>query len=93
METTTRLVGLDLGQASDFTALAVLERRDVADGPASYGCRHLERFHLGTPYPTIVSAVAKMFDSPALLGAPLVVDGTGVGRAVVDMFSLVHAVR
>jgi hypothetical protein len=47
----------------------------------------LQRFPLGTPYTDIVPAVAAMANSPALSGSPLVVDQTGVGRAVVDMLS------
>src|SRR5262245_23451477 len=49
-------VGLDLGQAQDFTALAVMtrprltgnERRDARTPP--YDVPHLHRFPLGTPY-------------------------------------------
>jgi hypothetical protein len=46
--------------------------------------RHLQRFPLGTPYPTIVAQVAAMKQHPLLKSAPVVVDQTGVGRAVVD---------
>jgi hypothetical protein len=83
-------VGLDLGQRQDFTALAVLERRSgtpvlaAADKP-DYALRHLKRFALGTPYTEIVPAVAAMVVGKTLAGAPLVVDQTGVGCAVVDM--------
>jgi len=51
--------------------------------------RHLERFPLGTSYPTIVQRVAALLASPPLRGdAVLIVDGTGVGAAVVDDFRL-----
>lgn len=83
------ILGLDLGQAQDFTALAVLEQTalDVSSGPVApeYALRHLRRFPLGTPYTEIVPTVAAIAQSPALSEAPLVVDQTGVGRAVVDM--------
>lgn len=83
------ILGLDLGQARDFTALAVLEQTsmEVSSGitPPEYALRHLRRFPLGTPYTEIVPAVAAIAESPSLYEAPLVVDQTGVGRAVVDM--------
>jgi len=51
--------------------------------------RHLERLPLGTSYPTIVQRVAALLASPPLMGdAVLIVDGTGVGAAVVDDFRL-----
>jgi len=85
------IIGLDLGQTKDFTALAVLEQTTMADssGLASpeYALRHLRRFPLGTLYTEIVPAVAEIANSSTLCGSPLVVDQTGVGRAVVDMLS------
>jgi hypothetical protein len=84
------IIGLDLGQAADFTALAILERSAVLTNALrqvrSYGCRALKRWPLGTPYTTIVAAVVELFHKPTLTGAALVVDATGVGRPVVDMF-------
>jgi hypothetical protein len=59
------IIGVDLGQAQDFTALAVLERRpfqangEGRDEPVLW-VRHLQRFPLGAPYPTIVAQVAAM---------------------------------
>jgi hypothetical protein len=81
------LLGLDLGQTQDFTALAVLERRAGATAGVkpAYALRHLRRFPLGTAYTAIVSAVACLRRNEPLRQAPLVVDQTGVGRAVVDM--------
>jgi hypothetical protein len=90
-------VGLDLGQASDYTAIAVLEQRSEAAAPsmyerpraappARYDCRHLERVKLGTPYPAVVERVRTLLHAPALRGkADLVVDATGVGKPVVDL--------
>src|SRR6516225_12315178 len=83
-------LGLDLGQTRDFTALAVLERSPPTDAetavePPEYALRHLHRFPLGTPYTEIVPAVAALVRSGPLAEAPVVVDQTGVGRAVVDM--------
>ena len=84
-------VGLDLGQAQDFTALAVLTRPRLTGRESSverkppYAVPHLQRFPLGTPYPAIVSAVVDLLRTPQLRGSMLVVDQTGVGRPVVDM--------
>ncbi|MRR31318.1 hypothetical protein EG834_13580 [bacterium] len=78
-------VGLDLGQASDYTALSVLERIKP-EGEAHYHIRHLERVR-GVPYPAIVDKVAAMLHNPSLEGkAVLVADATGVGVAVIDLF-------
>jgi hypothetical protein len=80
------IVGLDLGQAADFTALAVLERPADQHSNVVYALRHLRRFTLGTPYTEIVPAVSQLVAAPPLAGrVSLVVDQTGVGRAVVDM--------
>lgn len=80
------IVGLDLGQTTDNSALAVLERPvEASSKDAVYALRHLQRFPLGTPYTTIVPGVARIAGNQTLRGAPLVVDQTGVGRPVVDM--------
>jgi hypothetical protein len=87
---TAYYLGLDLGQTQDFTALAVLQctlpdTGETEAAPPEYALRHLKRFPLGTPYTEIVPAVARLAGAQPLAGAPLVVDQTGVGRAVVDM--------
>ncbi len=71
------VIGADLGQAQDPTALAVAE----VHKPEIH-VRHLERLPLGTPYPKVVERIADLVDK--LPGAALVVDATGVGRAVLD---------
>ena len=102
--TVTQLVGLDLGQSADPTALVVLEKvvithtlhkdvdphckvdGEVAYSSSTYNCRHLKRYPLGTPYPIMVKEVCGLFARPPMKGQRLVVDATGVGRPVVDMF-------
>ena len=81
------MLGLDLGQTKDFTALAVLECQAPETGTEKpdYALRHLRRFPLGTPYTEIVPALATLVRSGPLAESPVVVDQTGVGRAVVDM--------
>jgi hypothetical protein len=83
-------LGLDLGQATDYSALCVCE--DISDGSAGSSgrrrktlhTRHLARFQL--PYPEVVRRVRAYMDDPRLKGrAVLAVDATGVGRPVVDM--------
>lgn len=79
-------VGLDLGQKRDPTAMAVVEQNESA-----LGLRHLERIALGTSYPEVVYRVGKLMRSRQLAGADgrhLVVDGTGVGPAVVDFLRM-----
>lgn len=85
-------IGLDLGQASDYTALAVLERlAQPGKIEAQYHVRHLERVR-NVPYPDIVDKIMVMMRSPALgSSAVLVVDQTGVGAPVVDLFRRTHA--
>jgi hypothetical protein len=86
------LIGLDLGQAQDYTALAIVERFQtessdefgfVQHGQATYQVRWLERAR-GTPYPQIVTRVWEVLRK--VKDAELVVDQTGVGAPVVDMF-------
>jgi hypothetical protein len=79
------VTGLDLGQTSDPTALAVIEQTEAGQGKYAYNCRHLERFPLGTPYTDIVERVVRRFSAPPLRNSTLAVDETGVGRAVVDL--------
>jgi len=88
------ILGLDLGQAQDYTALAILEQLEqeqaaTVEGSRAakkiyhYHVRRLERTR-GTPYPQIVARVKEIVGK--LPGAALVVDATGVGAPVVDMF-------
>src|SRR5688572_23631119 len=103
-------VGCDLGQASDFTAIAVLEKTIVppqtamfspvgespgnrlVEGDIVYDLVYLKRPKLGTPYDTIAKRVADLVCELEPEGAfgelgqvTLSVDGTGVGRPIVDM--------
>ena len=70
------IVGADIGQARDPTALAVIEAE-----AEMILVRHLERLPLGTPYPDAVKRIGEVVQT--LPGAELVVDATGVGRPVV----------
>jgi hypothetical protein len=71
-----------------------------AEGDPDLHLRHLERYPLRTPYPEMVAQVAALVEDPQLrrthfdsrlgrrvLDEPdLLVDATGVGRPVVDLF-------
>lgn len=79
--------GLDLGQASDFSALVTVECEPRTEG-WRFDVRHIHRWKLGTPYPTIIADLTRWFDLQPLHGTTLVVDATGVGRPVVDMIRI-----
>ena len=80
------VLGLDLGQAHDFTALCVAERTAMSGEPPLYEIRHIDRAPLRTSYPAVVEQVGRLMASTELFERTrLVVDGTGVGRPVVDL--------
>jgi Terminase RNaseH-like domain len=103
-------VGVDLGQANDYTAIAVLKKEIVppqtamfspvgehpgnrlVEGDIVFDLVYLKRPKLGTPYDTIAKLVVDLVCELEPQGAfgelgqvTLSVDGTGVGRGVVDM--------
>lgn len=88
----TWLIGLDLGQTTDPTALAILRQHLQArpgfpgEQEAHYACLHLQRWHLGTPYTQIVADTVALVRRSPLVDPILVIDRTGVGRGVYDMF-------
>jgi hypothetical protein len=77
-EEKTLFIGLDLGQAKDFSALAIIERGSTAtttdvrgekpnctntkDEINSLHCIHLQRWQLRTSYPAIVADVVEMIN-------------------------------
>jgi hypothetical protein len=80
-------MGLDLGQAQDPTAAAILEGYGEAEARV-YDVRHIEQFPLGTAYPQVIKVVQGLLARPPLAWeeVPLVIDHTGVGRPIYDMF-------
>jgi hypothetical protein len=91
MSTVAFVSGLDLGQAQEFTAVAVLEKTTSPDPEAPgrkvnrYAVRHLERFPLRTPYPQVGARLAQLFAGPPLADSTLVVDQTVVGRPALTL--------
>ncbi len=81
--------GLDLGQASDYSALVVTERTRATEHATAaetrYAVRHIHRWHLGTSYTQIAAELKEMYAVPPLAGTVLAIDRTGVGRGVCDM--------
>ena len=90
-------VGLDLGQAQDYSAVAVVERAELLfpdrdpitysfRAETRYTVRHAERIRLGLPYPEVVEHVRQLVRrSPLGKNVKVVVDATGVGAPVVDL--------
>jgi hypothetical protein len=80
----------------DIVATAVLEQTEhwppgalfpeVMPRERHYAVRHLQRWPLGTSYPQIVADTVALFRRPPLPDSSLVLDATGVGRAVIDLF-------
>ena len=80
-------MGVDLGQSADFTAICVVRRVEEERAKPVFQVGHLQRLPLGTTYPAIVSHVIERLSYPKLRGkTDLVIDFTGVGRPVFDLF-------
>lgn len=97
----TWIVAADIGQSVDPTAVCALEHivrgtgKMIPDEKAkvlrqerveSFHVRHLERLPLGMAYPTQIQHVANLLARDPLTDAKFVLDYTGVGRPVFDMF-------
>ena len=80
------IIGVDLGYSQDYTALAIAER--VGLKKAEYRIRHLMRFELLTPYQEVARQVHRILHSEQmrLFDKHLIIDATGVGRPVIEMF-------
>jgi len=95
-------IGIDLGKIVDYTALAVTERIIAAKevifkGEGSeiqeddhYQTRYIKRWPLGTEYPAIISEVGDIIRRGQLQDAEIIIDGTGVGRKVVELFQIAY---
>ncbi len=89
------IVGVDLGQARDYTAICILERFEKLTGVAEkgrwttrvrYEMPYLERPSLGTSYPAIIDRLKSLIARlPPHERHRVLVDRTGCGRPVVDL--------
>jgi hypothetical protein len=86
------VVGVDIGQKRDPTAIAVVvpEFRAVDGHREDYHLvRFLERLPLGTPYPAVAqrvqTVIANIRRQAPSAGIRLFVDAPGVGQPVVDL--------
>ncbi len=91
---TTYIIGVDVGQRRDYTALALLartmEQRDPLPGTVAPRCvsvytmEQLDRVRQES-YEAVADSIARLMQRPELVGAILVVDETGVGAGMTDM--------
>ena len=84
------LIGVDIGQKRDPTALAVAEA-EKREEEWHFLVRHLERLPLGTPYPEVSRRLAKVVTAVHARAGErprIFVDATGVGQPVVDLLSV-----
>lgn len=87
------LHSIDLGETTDYTAHSILEQGPLrppverwSDPLPEYHVTHLERYQ-HRPYPDIVRSVSQMLRGPICAGeSALILDITGVGRPVWQMF-------
>jgi hypothetical protein len=88
MASMSYILGLDLAQKADFSALAAIKRTE-RNGYSHYVIHGLERLPHGLPYPKQIEHVYhRVVGSAHLQGAALAVDETGVGSAVVDLMRI-----
>jgi hypothetical protein len=81
---TAYTLGLDLGQARNYTAVVLLAHERVTE--PVYQVVHLQRFKLGTPWDEIVERTATPLETAPLRGNTTVAgDAGGVGAPVLDM--------
>ena len=78
--------GLDLGQTSDPSAGIILEAHGEGD-ERTYDCRHIEQYRLGPVTRISCGPSSDLCDREPLWGqCTFVIDHTGVGRPIFDMF-------
>ena len=80
-------LGLDLGPAAEFTALAIVQA-DWPDDDAMPALQvgYLRRFPPGTPYAALAAEMASLLADDRLFGVAVVVDMTAVGSGVIELF-------
>jgi len=91
-------IGIDLGQIYDYSALAVVERLE-ADNPSQlarltildhHHVLYLKRWEKGTGYDQVVKETGEIMRRANLLQAPIILDATGVGKEVAQLYYQAH---
>jgi len=77
------IIGVDLAQTHDYSAISISECTTSVDDRPIHAVRHLERLPIGTDYTRQVERIRELVALKP--GSELVVDQTGVGRAVIDI--------
>ena len=86
------VMGIDIGQQREFSALCVAETqtRETGDRSAVHHLvRHLERLPIGTSFPEIAQRAAQVsagIEARAGDRPRIYVDATGLGQTVVELF-------
>lgn len=91
-------IGVDLGQINDHSALAIVERLEEQSASELAGLtvldhhhvRYLKRWDLGTEYKQVVKDTGDLMRRGNLLDAVIVIDATGVGKKVAELFLQAH---
>lgn len=55
-------LGVDVGQKSDYSTVAVMETSGAGEDTL-FTCRRLERLALGTPYPKVIDRIVEVVDN------------------------------
>jgi len=76
------IIGVDIGQAQDYTAIALL-RPAMVGLVREYHCIWIERLPLGTSYIEVIRRVDRHRQKVGG-GSMIVIDATGVGRPIVE---------
>lgn len=89
------VLAADIGQSSDPTAICVMQHQikqhrnmeEITRISERFDVRHLQRLPLGLSYVDQVAEVRRLLSRPPLCdGCAFIIDNTGVGRAVGDLF-------
>lgn len=90
------VLSADIGQSNDPTAICVMQHQiiqhrnvdEITRISETFDVRHLQRLPLGLSYVDQVTEVARLLARPPLRDrCKFVIDATGVGRAVGDLFN------
>jgi len=80
-------IAVDLGQAQERTAMVIMEYLEASKREKSeFHVRYIERFRIGTSYKTMIERILELRNDKPLSGSMLIIDGTGVGRPVINLF-------